>query len=167
MHGPTEGGERQPRTVDRVLQKFQNRKLNFHQHPTSPCAPPTLPGSPSQLAKMVKPSGSKLLNALQKEKGFDYKQEKQKRMRKEAEKKKRSKKQPEEDAEEDDSEEDESGGVGVNGTAQEDASKAKGAAEEEAQSESDEESDEEEDASKVVLQSHSACNIWLSDCLLG
>ncbi|KAK8232434.1 rRNA processing protein [Phyllosticta capitalensis] len=100
---------------------------------------------------MVKPSGSKLLNALQKEKGFDYKQEKQKRMRKEAEKKKRSKKQPEEDAEEDDSEEDESGGVGVNGTAQDDASKAKGAAEEEAQSESDEESDEEEDASKVDL----------------
>ncbi|KAK7509771.1 eukaryotic rRNA processing protein EBP2-containing protein [Phyllosticta citriasiana] len=100
---------------------------------------------------MVKPSGSKLLNAIQREKGFDYKQEKQKRMRKEAEKKKRSKKHSEEEDEDDSSEDDEAGGVGVNGAAKEGKpSEAKIATEHE-QSESEEESDDEEDTSKVDL----------------
>ncbi|KAK8154645.1 eukaryotic rRNA processing protein EBP2-containing protein [Phyllosticta citrichinensis] len=100
---------------------------------------------------MVKPSGSKLLNALQKEKGFDYKQEKQKRMRKEAEKKKKTKKQPEQDDEDDSSEYVEAGGVGVTGAVKEGkTSEAKVAAKNE-QSESEEESDDEEDASNIDL----------------
>ncbi|KAK7529565.1 eukaryotic rRNA processing protein EBP2-containing protein [Phyllosticta citribraziliensis] len=100
---------------------------------------------------MVKPSGSKLLNALQKEKGFDYKQEKQKRMRKEAEKKKKTKKQPEQDDEDDSSEDIEAGGVGVTGAAKEGKTSEAKVAKKNEQSESEEESDDEEDASNVDL----------------
>ncbi|EKG15600.1 Eukaryotic rRNA processing [Macrophomina phaseolina MS6] len=112
---------------------------------------------------MVKPSGSKLLNLLQKEKGFDPKKDKQKRLRKQAEKRKNKKAQQQHAEDDNSSEEDEvEGGVAVNGSAREDSSsgadeaekqirsEARKASTEKDESEEDDESDEEE-TSKIDL----------------
>ncbi|KAL1620170.1 rRNA-processing protein EBP2 [Neofusicoccum ribis] len=108
---------------------------------------------------MVKKGGSKLLNLLQKEKGFDYKKDKQKRLAKQAEKRKQQK---EEEDDSSDEEGDVEGGVTVNGEAQEDSSSGgdeaekqirsdiRKAAAKDGESEDDEDSDEEE-SSKIDL----------------
>ncbi|KAB2576380.1 rRNA processing protein [Lasiodiplodia theobromae] len=102
---------------------------------------------------MVKKGGSKLLNLLQKEKGYDYKKDKQKKLQKQAEKRKQEKKQEDDDSAEEDEVE---GGVSVNAQAQEDSgsggdeaekqirSEARKAAANKDESEDEEDSDEEE-----------------------
>ncbi|KAL1638097.1 rRNA-processing protein EBP2 [Diplodia intermedia] len=107
---------------------------------------------------MVKKGGSKLLNLLQKEKGYDYKKDKQKKLQKHAEKRKQQKKQEEDGT----SEEDVEGGVAVNAQPQEDSgsggdeaekqirAEARKAASTQDESEDDEGSDDEE-TSKIDL----------------
>ncbi|KAF4307585.1 Eukaryotic rRNA processing [Botryosphaeria dothidea] len=109
---------------------------------------------------MVKPSGSKLLNLLQKEKGYDHKKDKQKRLRKQAEKRKQQKTQEEDDSA---SEEDHvEGGVAVNGSAHEDSSSGADEAEKQIRAEArkasaekhtseDEEDSDDEETSKIDL----------------
>ncbi|GME37848.1 rrna processing protein [Neofusicoccum parvum] len=108
---------------------------------------------------MVKKGGSKLLNLLQKEKGFDYKKDKQKRLAKQAEKRKQQK---EEEDSSSDEEGDVEGGVAVNGEAQEDSSSGGDEAEKQIRSDirkaaakdgesEDDEDSEEEESSKIDL----------------
>ncbi|EOD44749.1 putative rrna processing protein [Neofusicoccum parvum UCRNP2] len=108
---------------------------------------------------MVKKGGSKLLNLLQKEKGFDYKKDKQKRLAKQAEKRKQQK---EEEDSSSDEEGDVEGGVTVNGEAQEDSSSGGDEAEKQIRSDirkaaakdgesEDDEDSEEEESSKIDL----------------
>ncbi|OJD29745.1 rrna processing protein [Diplodia corticola] len=110
---------------------------------------------------MVKKGGSKLLNLLQKEKGYDYKKDKQKKLQKQAEKRKQEQKQAEDgssSAEEDGIE----GGVAVNAPPQEDSGSGGDEAEKQIRAEArkavaskdesdDEEESDDEDTSKIDL----------------
>ncbi|KAK7718228.1 rRNA-processing protein EBP2 [Botryosphaeria dothidea] len=130
--------------------------------PPLPGAHPSNPffADPDRSVKMVKPSGSKLLNLLQKEKGYDHKKDKQKRLRKQAEKRKQQKTQEEDDSA---SEEDHAdGGVAVNGSAHEDSSSGADEAEKQIRAEArkasaekhtseDEEDSDDEETSKIDL----------------
>lgn len=148
-----------------ALQKFRDsrktaarrRLRNRPAHPSNPFF-----ADPDRSVKMVKPSGSKLLNLLQKEKGYDHKKDKQKRLRKQAEKRKQQKTQEEDDSA---SEEDHAdGGVAVNGSAHEDSSSGADEAEKQIRAEArkasaekhtseDEEDSDDEETSKVPFAS--------------
>lgn len=147
-----------------ALQKFRDsrktaarrRLRNRPAHPSNPFF-----ADPDRSVKMVKPSGSKLLNLLQKERGYDHKKDKQKRLRKQAEKRKQQKTQEDDSASEEDHAD---GGVAVNGSAHEDSSSGADEAEKQIRAEArkasaekhtseDEEDSDDEETSKVPFAS--------------
>lgn len=116
MHGPrAAGGERRQDLGRCCSPKISESQTAARQHlRKTPLPRPILPTGPNRVTKMVKPSGSKLLNALQNEKGVDHKKDKQKKLQKQAEKRKQKKQEKDDSAAEED---EPAGGVAVNGAA--------------------------------------------------